>query len=127
MCESMGIKTGFDIPRLLDVGRGFVKNFLDITPAQRQTLIANVSPYTGIAAERLGRLGGDQSELESMKEEAAKYVIKPGEEKPEWVRRKVNMSLDSLVGYLKMRRWGYARSETIVAGPPPSPYLQHLL
>ena len=39
----------------------------------------------------------------------------------------VEMTLESLQGYLKMRRWGYARSESIVAGPPPSPFLEKLL
>ena len=127
MCESMGIETGIDIPKLLDVGRRFVTDFLDIAPADREALIANVAGVTGIAPERLARLGDDASELDAMKEEAAAFAIKPDEKRPDRVRRNVEMSLESLQGYLKMRRWGYARSESIVSGPPPSPFLEDLL
>ena len=65
--------------------------------------------------------------LDAMKAEAAKFVIQPGEAEPERTRRRVEASLENLASYLTMRRWGYARSESIVAGPPPSPYLAHLL
>ncbi len=126
MCEAMGIQTGIDIPKVLDIGRGFVKNFLDITPDQKAVLINNLHEMTGIAKERLARLGDDQSELEQMMEEAAAFAIKPDEEKPDKVKRNLNTSLQSLVGFLQRRRFGYARSESIVAGPPPSPYLDHL-
>ena len=36
------------------------------------------------------------------------------------------MQVESLRGYLRTKRWGFARSESIVAGPPPSPHLAHL-
>jgi len=127
MCEAMGIETGIDIPKLLDVGQRFVADFLDIAPADREQLIANVSGVTGIAPERLARLGDDASELDAMKEEAAAFAIGPDTERPERVRANVEMTLESLQGYLKMRRWGYARSESIVSGPMPSPFLEHLL
>ncbi len=127
MCESMGIKTGIDIPKMLDVGRRFVTDFLDISPTDKSQMIANVAGYTGIAAERLAVLGDDTSEIEAMKAEAAEFAIKPDEPKPERVRANVEMALESLAGYLKMRRWGYARSESIVAGPPPSPFLEDIL
>ena len=127
MCESMGIKTGIDIPKLLDIGRRFVTDFLDIAPADKTQMVANVAGLTGIAAERLAVLGSDQSELPAMIEEAAEFAIKPDEAKPERVRANVEMALESLAGYLKMRRWGYARSESIVAGPPPSPFLEDIL
>jgi hypothetical protein len=39
----------------------------------------------------------------------------------------VGVALESLHGFLKMRRFGYARSESIIAGPPPSPFLKDLL
>ena len=127
MCESMGIKTGIDIPKLLDIGQRFVTDFLDIAPADKTQLLANVSGVTGIAPERLAKLGSDTSELEAMKDEAAAFAIQPDEAKPERVRANMEMTLDSLHGYLKLRRWGYARSESIVAGPPPSPFLEDLL
>ena len=127
MCESMGIQTGIDIPKLLDVGRRFVTDFLDIGPADKSAMIANVAGFTGIAADRLAVLGDDTSELAGMIDEAAAFAIKPDEAKPERVRANVEMALESLAGYLKMRRWGYARSESIVAGPPPSPFLEDIL
>jgi hypothetical protein len=127
MCEAMGIDTGIDIPKLLDVGKRFVADFLDISPEQRQRLLENVHAITGIATERLGRLGDTTEELEQMKEEAAAFAIKPDEDKPERVRRNVSMALETLAGYLRMRRFGYARSESIISGPPPSPHLEGLL
>jgi len=127
MCEAMGIETGIDIPKLLDLGRRFVDDFLDINPEQRQQLLENVHAITGIASERLGKLGDTTEELEQMKEEAAAFATKPDEEKPERVRRNVSIALETLAGYLRMRRFGYARSESIVSGPPPSPYLEDLL
>ncbi len=127
MCESMGIETGIDIPKLLDLGRRFVTDFLDITPEDRATLIGNVSAFTGIATDRLATLGDDASGIEALKEEAAAFVLQSSDEQPERVQRTVSMSLDSLAAYLRTRRWGYARSESIVAGPPPSPYLADLV
>ena len=127
MCEAMGIDTGIDIPKLLDVGKRFVSDFLDINPEQRQQLLENVHAVTGIATERLGKLGDSVENLEQLKEEAAAFAIKPDEEKPDRVRRNVSMALESLAGYLKLRRFGYARSESIVSGPPPSPHLEDLL
>ena len=127
MCESMGIETGIDIPKLLEVGERFVTDFLDIDPDQRRQLIENVHDITGIAIERLGTLGDSVEELEQMKEEATRFAIKPGEEKPDRVRRNVMLALDTLAARLRMRRFGYARSESVVSGPPPSPYLEDLL
>ncbi len=127
MCEAMGIETGIDIPQLLDIGRRFVTDFLDIKPEDRAVLLDNVHAMTGIAKERLARLGDDDSELEQMKLEAAEFAVKENEERAERIRGNVAMALDSLAGYLKMRRWGYPRSESIVSGPPPSPFLEDLL
>jgi hydroxymethylglutaryl-CoA lyase len=127
MCESMGVQTGIDIPKMLDIGRRFVTDFLDMQPGDRETLIRNVAGWTGIAAGRLAKLGDDPSDIEALKEEAAAFALRDGDAKPERVRRNVSMTLDSLAAYLKTRRWGYARSESIVAGPPPSPFLAHLL
>ena len=127
MCESMGIKTGIDIPKLLDIGRRFVTDFLDVKAEDREVLFENVHAMTGIAKERLARLGDDDSELEQMKIEGAKFAIEQNKDKKEErIRGNVGMTLDSLAGYLKMRRWGYARSESIISGPPPSPYLEDL-
>jgi len=127
MCEAMGIDTGIDVLELLDIGRRFVTDFLDISPQQRQQMLENVHALTGVAVERLARLGDTTEELEQMKREAADFAIKPDEEKPERVRRNVSMALESLAGYLKRRRFGHARSESTVSGPPPSPNLEHLL
>ena len=43
--------------KLLDIGRRFVTDFLDISPQQRQRLLGNVHALTGIAIERLAKLG----------------------------------------------------------------------
>ena len=53
---------GIDIPKLLDVGRNFVTDFLDISPAHREMLVNNVHSITGIAKERLDRLGDTDRE-----------------------------------------------------------------
>jgi hypothetical protein len=123
----MGIDTGIDVLALLEIGRRFVTDFLDINPQQRQQMLENVHALTGIAIERLAKLGDTTEELEQMKREAADFAIKPDEEKPDRVRSNVSMVLESLAGYLKRRRFGHARSESIVSGPPPSPHLDHLL
>ena len=126
MCEAMGIHTGIDIPRLLDIGRRFIPDFLDIKPEDRARMIANISEQTGVATERLAALGDDDSDLEAIKADAVAFVVKPDDEQPDKTTRQVHASIESLRGYLRMRRWGFPRSESIVAGPPPSPHLARL-
>ena len=99
----------------------------NMRPEDRETLIRNVSDFTGIAADRLATLGDDTSGIEGLKEEAAAFLQQSSDEQPERVHRRAAMALDSLAAYLRTRRWGYARSESIVAGPPPSPYLADLI
>ncbi len=126
MCEAMGIDTGIDIPKLLDVGRRFVTDYLDIKPDDKRQLINNVSNWTGVAAERLATLGDCDDDLEAIKADAVAHVVQPDEEKRDRAVRRVHMQVESLRGYLRTKRWGFARSESIVAGPPPSPHLAHL-
>jgi hypothetical protein len=122
----MGIETGIDIGKLLDIGRRFATDYLDIKPADRARMIANVAEYTVLAPERLGGLGDDDSELDVLKDEATAHVVDPGDEKADEAVRRRSVSIDTLRMYLRMKRWSFARSESIVAGPPPSPHLAHL-
>ena len=126
MCEAMGIDTGIDIDKLLALGKRFVTDYLDIKPADRARMISNVADYTGLAPERLGLLGDDDSELDVLKDEATAHVVDPGDEEADEAARRVHASIDTLRMYLRMKRWSFARSESIVAGPPPSPHLAHL-
>ena len=126
MCESMGIDTGIDVNALLDIGRRFVTDYLDIKPADKARMIGNVSAYTGVAAERLAKLVDDDDDLEAIKADAVAFVVKADDEAAEKTTRRVHAQVDTLRGYLRMGRWSFARSESIVAGPPPSPYLDRL-
>ena len=129
MAEAMGIDTGIDIPKLLDVGRLFVSDYLTISAEDRKTLVDNVSSETGIDAARLSDLPDLNAEaMNSLQEEAAALARNGADpEQADQAARQAHAALASLKGYLTTRRWGFARSESIVAGPPPSPYLADLL
>jgi hydroxymethylglutaryl-CoA lyase len=126
MCEAMGIDTGIDIPKLLALGKRFVSDYLDISPADKARMLANVSEFTGIATERLAKLGDDASEIDVLKAEAAAHAAFDGDENPDGTARRAHAAVDTVRMYLRMGRWSFARSESIVAGPPPSPHLAHL-
>lgn len=126
MCEAMGIDTGIDVRAVLDLGRRFVRDFLEIAPGDMERLIANVSAYTGIAAGRLARIAQDDAEIEALKDEAAEFVAGRDDQRPDDAARRGRAAIDTLRGYLRAGRWGFARSESIVAGPPPSPHLARL-
>jgi len=127
MMESMGIKTGVDIPRLLNIGRKFRDEHLTISPDQMDTIVMAMSEFTGISKDRLLTLQGTDKDLDTFVEEAVKFVVKPGEEEPKRIRETLMQLFWSLSGYLKRGMWGVSRAETIVSDVPPSPYLKDLL
>ena len=127
MCESMGIKTGIDVLKLLDVGRMVRDEYLKISPDEMKTLVANVSRVTGLSQERIMTLRDSSEGLDEMIDEATKRFA-ADTEKPEEKARKVMANLlPSVQFYLEGGMWGFARSETLVNGVPPSPFLRHLL
>jgi hydroxymethylglutaryl-CoA lyase len=127
MMESMGIDTGVDILKLLDIGRKFRDKYLYISPAQMNAIITAVSEFTGISNDRLVNLRESDKELGNFVEEAVKFLVKPGEEEPKRIRESLMQLFNSLSGYLRRGMWAVSRAETIVSDVPPSPFLKDLL
>jgi len=127
MLEAMGIKTGVDIPKLLDIGRWFREKILKITPDQMNTLLANVSQTTGLDEKAIRALEEDDSNIPALIERAV-AAAKPEDEKQERrLRGNTEGLLRGTVNYLRWKAWGPHRSESIISGIPPSPFLEHLL
>ena len=127
MCEAMGIDTGIDVRKLLDVGRAFRDEVLTISPADRETLVANLTATTGLAEARIRGLRDSGAELDAMIGEATAHYAKakdmPTEKASKWMFNLLHMGRF----YLSKGMWGHARSETLVGGVPPSPHTLHLL
>jgi hypothetical protein len=127
MLESMGVKTGVDIGKLLDIGRLFRDEYLKIKPVDMETLLANIGRTTGLDETTLKALEHDDSNIAELVDKAVAHG-KPGDEKQE-KRMRGNMEgmLHALVSYLRWQAWGPHRSEAIISGVPPSPFLEYLL
>jgi len=127
MMESMGISTGIDIPKLLEVGKRFRNEYLRISPAAMEQMARNVSEVTGIPTQRLYNLKGTEAAIDSLVEEALAHIKESGEEQTEARKDTIAQLLNSLRGYLTSGIWALSRAETLVSNVPPSPYLKHLL
>ncbi|MDO8785093.1 MAG: hypothetical protein Q7J12_02640, partial [Syntrophales bacterium] len=127
MMESMGIKTGIDVPKLLRVGKMFKEEFLRISPADMDQMVKNVSEITGINQQRLYGLKGTEAPIGNLVEEATAFIEQPEDEKEKVRRDAIAQLLHSLRGYLTSGMWGLSRAETLISNVPPSPYLKHLL
>jgi len=127
MCEAMGIKTGIDIPRLLDIGRWFRDNILKITTEGMTTLLGNASATTGLDVATIQALEEDDSNIPALVDQIVANK-KPADEQAE-TRLRGNMEgmLRGMVNYLRWKAWGPHRSESIISGVPPSPHLAHLV
>lgn len=125
MMESMGIKTGIDITKLLEIGNTFKDQFLRIAPADMDAMVKNVSEFTGINPQRLYDMKETEASINNLLEEAIAFIEQSGKEK---VRRDtVFQLLNSLRGYLISGAWSSSRAETLMSNVPPSPYLKHFL
>ena len=130
MAESMGIDTGIDVLKLLEVGKKFKQVFIDIKPADLKQMLANATADTGIPLEKLeGLPEATDEEVAALVSQAAEFQLsKPDMKgKPERIHRNMETLLHSVKGYLVTNMWGYPRSESIVSGVPPSPFLDKLL
>jgi len=127
MMESMGIKTGIDIVKLLEVGKIFRDEYLKISPADMEQMVRNVSEVTGISTQRLYNLKGTEAAVDSLVEEALAYIEEPGEEQTKVRKDTIAQLINSLRGYLTSGVWALSRAETLVSNVPPSPHLKHLL
>jgi hypothetical protein len=126
MLESMGVKTGVDIKKLLETGRIFRDEYLRIQPDQMDRMLDTVQAFTGIDRQRLVGLRDDGETIEGLVEEALKRVAQP-EEDPQLVRDNLELLFHSLSIYVRTGSWGVSRAETLVSGVPPAPPLAHLL
>ena len=127
MMEAMGIKTGIDIPKLLNLGRMFRDQYLKISPEDRDAIVQNVSQLTGISRQKLSALKGTDNLIDTLVEEAMAFIDKSGEEKNKPRKDAIAQLLNSLRGYLTSGMWGLSRAETLISDVPPSPHLKHLL
>jgi len=126
MLESMGVKTGIDIKKLLEAGRVFRDEYLRITPEQMDQMLQTVQTFTGIPRERLLGLREGKETVHGLSEEALKHVAQP-EEDLQLVRDNLELLFHSLDIYVRTGNWGVSRAETLVSGVPPAPPLAHLL
>ena len=123
MLESMGIRTGIDIPKLLDIGRWFRDRILRITPDQMKSLLANVSETTGLDEAAIRALEHDDTNIPDLVDKAV-AAKRPGDDR---LRGNMEGMLRGMVNYLRWQAWGPHRSESIISNVPPSPFLAHLL
>lgn len=127
MCEAMGVKTGIDIPKLLDIGRAFRDEVLTISPEDRAIYLENLSQTTGLAKERILLLQNSEAELEGLIKEATEHYAKAKDMPEEKASKRMFNLLHMARFYLTKNMWGHARAETLVNGVPPSPHTLHLL
>jgi isopropylmalate/homocitrate/citramalate synthase len=127
MLEAMGIKTGIDIRRLLNVGKMFRDEFLKMKPEDRKKLLENASMTTGLEVAVLEALEESDENLMDLVEQAVNNN-RPQDEKTE-KRLRFNMEgiLRGLTNYLRWKAWGPSRAETLMSDIPPAPNLSHLL
>lgn len=127
MCEAMGVKTGIDIPKLLEVGKLFRDDYLTITRDEMKTLVANVARTSGLDEARIWKLRDSDEDLTAMIDEAAENFAESKDKPVDKARKIMGNLICSTQFYLQEGVWGFERSETLLNGVPPSPYLQHLL
>jgi hydroxymethylglutaryl-CoA lyase len=127
MCEAMGIKTGIDIRKLLEVGRVFRDDYLKIKAADRRTLLENVAETTGLTVEKLLPLEQSDDALDGLVDKATKLKTVEGSAAQEHLRDNMAALLHGLKNYLRWKTWGPSRSESIISDIPPSPHLKDLL
>ncbi len=127
MCEAMGIKTGIDVRKILDVGRLFKDEYLRIKAEDRETLLQNVALTTGLTKDQLVGLEHDDSLLEELVDLATRSCSEEGSAAEENLRNNMAALLHGLQRYLSWNAWGPARSESILSDIPPSPHLRELL
>jgi len=127
MCEAMGIKTGIDIRKLLEVGRVFRDDYLKMKKADRKTLLQNVAETTGLTVEQLLPLDQSDDALEGLVDAATKLNTDEGAASQEHLRNNMAALLQGLGNYLRWNAWGPSRSESIISDIPPSPHLKDLL
>lgn len=126
MMESMGIKTGIDIPKLLTLGRVFRDEYLRISRSDMEQMVKNVSAVTGIEPVQLWKLQDSSDGMNQLIEVAFAHIEKSSEA-GKGRKDTVELLLSSLRGYLTSGMWGLSRAETIVSDVPPSPHLKDLL
>lgn len=122
MAESMGVRTGIDLGRLLSVGRLFRDEYLAVKESDRALLVENVARVTGLAPERVAQLSEGQVAEEDLAAAAARLAASSG--KPlEQARRLAEGIFASTRRYLRIGSWCSSRAETLESGLPPSPRL----
>lgn len=128
MCASMGIETGIDVRRLLEVGRLFKDEYLTLRPDQREMLLGNVSQTTGLAREKLEHIeAATDEELAALVDESLEVTGQADSDAAEHQRENIHGMLGALRNYLNWKAWAPARSESIISDIPPSPHLRDLL
>ncbi|NOZ86713.1 MAG: pyruvate carboxyltransferase [Deltaproteobacteria bacterium] len=127
MCEAMGIDTGINIPRLLELGRLFRDDFLRLKPQDKKILLENVARSTQLSLGKIKSLEESDDSLSSLVDEATKKVSAFSDEPVERIYGNMQGLLSGLAKYLKWRAWAPSRSETLLSGVPPSPNLKDLI
>ncbi len=127
MCESMGVKTGIDIERLLETGRNFRDGYLRLTPADVEMWVKSVSDITGIDAKVIAAAKSEDEMDAAVLEKAAEKVAADRQQDAEAAKKSVVSLLHALYAHLSRGAWVPSRAETLDSGLPPSPHLMHLI
>ena len=123
MCEAMGVETGIDVRKLLDLGRFFRNECLRITPEDRRTLVANLVSTTGIDEARILALRDSGEGLDRLVEEAADHYAAARAIPRDKALKVMDNLLESASFYLESGWWCLSRAETLINDVPPSPFL----
>ena len=127
MCEAMGVKTGIDIPRLLETGRTFRDSYLKLTPSDAAAWTKRISEMTGISPEVIASAKSTDGIGESALSQAAEKLAQARGQDAEAARESVEALLKALYAHLSRGYWVPSRAETLDSGLPPSPHLMHLI
>jgi hypothetical protein len=127
MCAAMGIETGIDLRKLLQVGRRFRDQYLRMQPTDRERLLENAARSTGLPITDLESLEDYGADVEVLVQRSLEALKARGEATSEFLSANIAGFIHGIATYLRIRAWAPARSETIMSDLPPSPHLAHLL
>jgi hydroxymethylglutaryl-CoA lyase len=118
MLEAMGVKTGVDIPKLLETGRLFRDRYLKISPALMEMVLRNIQEFTKLPREELNGLRSGDKAVEELVESATAHLTKAGESPEPLLKENLEMLFHSLKIYLQTGHWGLSRAESLVSEVP---------
>jgi len=125
MCAAMGLDTGIDLRKLLDLGKRFRDDFIVMKPKHRELLLSNATETTGLSRAQLESLEtADDETVERLAEEATHKQLDEESGAKSHVLDNMKGMLGGIRNYLRWNAWGPSRTESILSDLPPSPELR---